>query len=567
MKNENTRTIHEQSNSNSKPERFKNPVLKLNDRSIKTISTDFMRPQQVDRVSYIILGCKGMSCQGLRLVHYRISGRKSLVLDYWIGGKGKKFVLPDYNPDTFNVRHIEKRISELRTKYGNKHNLTWDLDINHGEKAEKISRFKAQMNQSSSKSIKEVIEEFYKAGFPKIRNDGTSPNRNTIRGLGLYLIGSSVSGSVGNDRSKSFTLTEDEARNGVMILKPKFNNWDSVFARYPSQFNPAANEGKEIKFHRNISIYDGPLSIYNISELTTELVMKYLSITDKASLKIELKLTLSYIWNFAKNRGWIPGTPINPFTEVKISKPTKTHMTEWNKKEYTQDELHLMFEECNKLKAKYPGQPELFQLEMLTGRRGETLQNLKWSDIKFEEKVESYTDDSGSTKVIKFHGVITVPPWSNKTDDEDKLPITNTIKSVLESLIKVRDSQEPWRRFIDWVFVSPRVKQKNYLRLDKPNNSAEARLKDPRECWLELLDNCGLRGKAMRKMFRTTYQNKVDRLKNVNSSWDAITVTGQNDTRAHERNYMNKKLTPKVVSHFQQIDEEFSDTFKTRKNN
>jgi len=71
----------------------------------------------------------------------------------------------------------------------------------------------------------------------------------------------------------------------------------------------------------------------------------------------------------------------------------------------------------------------------------------------------------------------------------------------------------------------------------------------------------------MRKMFRTTYQNKVDRLKNVNSSWDAITVTGQNDTRAHERNYMNKKLTPKVVSHFQQIDEDFSDTFKTRKNN
>jgi len=30
---------------------------------------------------------------------------------------------------------------------------------------------------------------------------------------------------------------------------------------------------------------------------------------------------------------------------------------------------------------------------------------------------------------------------------------------------------------------------------------------------------------------------------------------------------MNKKLTPKVVSHFQQIDEDFSDTFKTRKNN
>jgi len=30
---------------------------------------------------------------------------------------------------------------------------------------------------------------------------------------------------------------------------------------------------------------------------------------------------------------------------------------------------------------------------------------------------------------------------------------------------------------------------------------------------------------------------------------------------------MNKKLTPKVVSHFQQLDDEFADAFKTRKNN
>ena len=53
----------------------------------------------------------------------------------------------------------------------------------------------------------------------------------------------------------------------------------------------------------------------------------------------------------------------------------------------------------------------------------------------------------------------------------------------------------------------------------------------------------------------------------VNSSWDAITITGQNDTRAHEKNYLNKKLTPKVINHYQQIDDEFEQPFKTRKNN
>ena len=41
MKNENTRTILEQSNSNEKLEQKKTPSLKLNDRSIKTLTTNF----------------------------------------------------------------------------------------------------------------------------------------------------------------------------------------------------------------------------------------------------------------------------------------------------------------------------------------------------------------------------------------------------------------------------------------------------------------------------------------------------------------------------------------------
>jgi len=567
MKIVNTRLILDQakqSNSNDKLEQDKTPGLKLNDRAIKTLSTNFLRPQQVWKVSYRFTECKGMSCQGLRLEHTKSphtkKERKSLILDYWVNGKAKKYVLPDYNADTFNVRHIEKKIAELRTKYGNSHNLTWDLDINKEVKDKKAERFKSNLKQYSTKSIKEVIEEFYKAGFPKIRNDGTSPNRDSIRGLSLYLIGH-------NDRSKAFTLDENEARNGVMILKPDYKNWDEVFSRHPSLFNPDNNLEKDNMFKRKESVYDSALSIYNIDELKTDLVTQYLSISDKTSIKIELKLALSYIWNFAKNRGWIPGTPLNPFTEVKISKPTKTHMTLWNKREFTQEQQNLIYNTCEDLKENFPGQPELFQLALLIGRRIETLLNLKWSDIKFEERIESYTDNLGNTKVIKFHGVITVPPWSNKTNDEDNIPITNMIKRVLDSIINVRDNLEPWRRFIDWVFVSPRVKEKEYLRLDNPNNTAKARLKVPRHCWLALLKKTGLTGLAMAKMFRTTYQNKVDRLKNVKSSWDAITITGQNDTRAHERNYMNKKLTPKVVSYFQQIDEEFSEAFMTRKDN
>ncbi len=77
----------------------------------------------------------------------------------------------------------------------------------------------------------------------------------------------------------------------------------------------------------------------------------------------------------------------------------------------------------------------------------------------------------------------------------------------------------------------------------------------------------GLEGKAMQKMFRTTYQNRVARLSEIHSSWDSITVTGQTDTRAHEGHYLNKEHTPKVLYLFDQLDKGFDKAFKNRKTN
>ena len=129
----------------------------------------------------------------------KLRERKKLVLDYWFGGRAKRHYLPDYDPKPNNVREISKRIAELRKLYGNPGNLTWDKDINFEEKNKKLDKFKASLKDTSIRSFKEVIEEMYIAGFPKIRNDGTSPSRNTIRQMTRYILG------IG-DRSKSFKL-------------------------------------------------------------------------------------------------------------------------------------------------------------------------------------------------------------------------------------------------------------------------------------------------------------------------------------------------------------------------
>ena len=43
-------------------------------------------------------------------------------------------------------------------------------------------------------------------------------------------------------------------------------------------------------------------------------------------------------------------------------------------------------------------------------------------------------------------------------------------------------------------------------------------------------------------------------MKKTYSSWDVINVSGHTDTRALENNYLNKQLTPSVISLFGEID-------------
>ena len=590
MKKQNTRIIHDNPFSNKVLDQSKKD-LKLNDRSIKSLESNFLIPDpsdpkksnQVEVVSYNFAECKGKSCQGLRLLHIKkkktLVERKQLVLDYWLNtpgqlqrtvrrghkeikiyGKSKKYILGDYDQDTFNVRHIEKRVAYLREEYGNPNNLTWDKDINEGEKLKKVERFKEQHTKITQKTIKELIEEFYKAGFPKIKNDGTSPNRKTIRKQSLLLIGY-------NDRARAFKLDEDKARSGVMIMKDGYKNWDDIFAKHPSTFNPD-KWGKEEIGKQGVSIYDSPLSVFSIHELKTDICKKYIeAVGGTVHLKLELKLAISYLWHYAFHKGYFNDQVINPLAIIKYVKPKQTKMSDWNKKEFTQDQLSQIYYACEDLKKQYPGQPELFQLALITGRRIETILNFKWSNISFKKKTESYVTSTGEKKTVVSYGVINIPSYSNKTDTVDSIPITPTIKAVLDSMIDVRDRLQPWRRFIDWLFVSPRVKEKDFLRKGNENNSAKARLKEPRYCWNALLQKIGLEGKAMQKMFRTTYQNRVARLSEIHSSWDSITVTGQTDTRAHEGHYLNKEHTPKVLYLFDQLDKGFDKAFKNRKTN
>ena len=78
----------------------------------------------------------------------------------------------------------------------------------------------------------------------------------------------------------------------------------------------------------------------------------------------------SLVYGICKERGYLKDV-VNPFTEIEYKKPKRTHMTDWNKKELTDSQIGLLNNGCIELR-KYPGQPQLFQLESLTGREVKT---------------------------------------------------------------------------------------------------------------------------------------------------------------------------------------------------
>ena len=84
-----------------------------------------------------------------------------MVLDYWLNdniertlkngkivkGCSKRYVLGDYHRADFNVKAIEKKISDLRSEYGSKNSLTWDVDIHEGELLKKRQKYNEQVSE------------------------------------------------------------------------------------------------------------------------------------------------------------------------------------------------------------------------------------------------------------------------------------------------------------------------------------------------------------------------------------------------------------------------------------
>ena len=531
--------------------------LSLRDSVIDKLETNFIDETNKthEQIRYFFPDCKGRTCQGLVLFHKRKTGRKKLVLDYWLKDKSKRFVIGYYDRKEFNVKHIEKRISDLRAEYGSATDLTWTQDIKIGEDLKKRKKYDKQLGEIQLATFNDAIKSFFESNCPQILKPSETLNRTTIREVARYMIGY-------DDRVNALEYVAQDNRQGKIEFRYtyKYNgetkqgvkSWDEFWKKHPPKEYDDIGWGK--------SVFDTPIGHKVLRDLSDHDVRHYLNtLTQSPGTKKQIRECFSYIWAHALQKSMLgKKIPTNPVSQIKIEKPTNSEFSKFDTKEFTDDELHRIYISCGKFRDQFPFQTQIIKLLMITGRRRETLLLLKWSNIEWKE--QTHTTDEGNQ--VKTYGVVTIPNFVNKTKKPDKFFITPTIRDILNDLHLQRE-QFHWSMFIDWCFPSPRVKDKQFLRKGNENNSDKARLKDVRELWDTIKRDCGFApGEVAMRMFRNTRENKVNESTKSRSTWDVISVTGRTDTRSSESSYLNKKLNSKTADISNDVDERFSKIIK-----
>ena len=244
---------------------------------------------------------------------------------------------------------------------------------------------KAELENRQMITITTVIERFCKAGFPKMKREGSLCGKE-IMNASLHLIGK-------NKRTAHMEHDDDEYGNGHITFKAckQFNtkkpeSWDDLFEKFPSGHGILTEKnGKKLI---GVSMYDHPVfSKYLIEELTPGLINSYLDEHSPSwGTKRKMIYAIQCVWhNSKKYMG--PNKPLDPTTkealEVKSCGVSKSKNSKYNKKKNSQYNMEVMwaaFQQINHEK-KHPFQAECYMLEMASGRHHSELSKLKKADV------------------------------------------------------------------------------------------------------------------------------------------------------------------------------------------
>ena len=487
---------------------------------------------------------KNTHLKGLKLCIFRGTNTKSFVVHYWYNKQSKLHVLGKYIPGIFTTKHCSEKLFELFKSHTN--NGLWVNDPLLTEKENKRVIKTNQIEAASNKTLCEAIEDYLKAGMPKIKRGGFLAAR-TAKTVAVYLIGY-------NKRFKVLKFMPTLNNELEIIFKPKFwgkrgarknsnpTNFDELFKKYP----PGVVEHLEPEKIVKRSIYDSEYGKKLLKDFTHGDIRRMFS---KYSYGMQKHFVgcINYVWAYMVKSGYLgDNPPTNPTTKYNINtERIKNNPTTVNKKViYSKEQSKIIWEHLIRedIRKKFPFGAECLALMLLSGLREQEALRIKKVDVK-KDVIEVKVSKIGTPQSIV---------------------ITPSIRLVLNMIDEI--SKRPgyqWVNFVPWLFCTPNFRTRDfeiYKETDKGKsyiNSALTAFKNTRRCWDYVRQEIvklhpGFKGSA--KNFRKNYASATHKI--TKNASDTIRLTRHTQTETLEKFYIgedqqyNAEIANKVDTEF-----------------
>ena len=460
--------------------------------------------------------------KGLKLRISKSTRKKYFVLYYWFQGEYHAYTVGTFTPG-FGVKEVSKKLFTIVEEHTNDKGL-WIKDPKITERDNETKITKSQFKNSQKKTVRETIELFCKAGFPRMERGGNLTSR-VISSIVRALIGYSWRTAHLRYRDKEDGTGYVEFRiNKYFSKKNKrtqpVKDWDGLFRKFPpgDPRHFIKSKAKTRNPLGMISLYDDhQFGKLLMEEFTVGAVKRYLSKYKTYGTKITVIYTINALWTFAKDTGLLGDNPgVNPVSQVSNKRPPITQKTPGTDKAFTIPELEKIYKTALLLSKLYPFQSELILLQMFTGRRQPELMKIREEFVDYAQR-----------KIL-------IPAHTHKVRKVDQfITITKPVAMVLERLR--RKKQDPLHakvKDVPWIFPGfrwrvDRVHDKDYF------NSEITKMKVATHCWNEIRKVGNIEG--TQNMFRKTFSTLAkDELR---SSTSAIRLTGHLDENTLDRYY------------------------------
>jgi len=494
---------------------------------------------------------KNTHLKGLKLCVFRNTNTKSFVVQYWYNKKANYYVLGKFIPGIFTTKNCSEKLFELVKTHTD--NGLWIIDPVETDLDKKRLTPKEQIISAQNKTICEVIEEYMKAGMPKIQKGGLLGSRSASH-MAVYLIGY-------NKRFKVLKFQPTLENENQIIFKPKMwglgkkrknanpTNFNELFKRYPSGNEKHILKGKVIER----SLYDADFGKTLIKLLTQGDIRRFISKYTYGTQKHWISCFNS-LWAFAIQRGFLgDAPPINPTLNYNINKERVKDFapTKYKKIIFSKEQTQIIWEHLTneQTRLKFPFAAECLALMLLTGLREQEALRLKKVDV---------SDKLITLKVSKIGTTQTIP-------------ITNAVRAVLNMIEDI--SKRPgnqWVAFIPWLFGTPRFRTKDfdlYKETDKGKNyinSVSTQLGSIQNCWNYVREQIRKQFPQFvgsPKNFRKNYASAAN--KTLKNPSETIRLTRHTQTATLEKHYIGEDQDQNMEN-ANRVSAEFFDFIKIK---